>query len=131
MRNIRIVHTVILFFSLSFVPVVIAAPQANPAGKHICREAPGPEDTLQFKLTLVQDGRLKGSGSFSGARGILYFKNGSWRLKEGRIYAELILVGSMSSGTKMEKARREVKFDFMLSELLSSQGCFEPKIGNP
>ncbi len=111
-----------------FVPGIFAEDAGKLAGRKICREAPGPEDTLQFELVLRKDGFLKGTGSLSGAQGIVYFRKGSWLVKNGRVFAEIELTGKMSSGQKMEKARRAIKFDFPVSEFSAAKGCYEPRI---
>jgi|GEM_PF-3508994 len=121
-------NTGIIIVLAFFVSGVSAGAPGKIAGRKICREAPGPEDTLQFELVLRADGSLRGTGSLSGALGIVYFRQGSWQMKDGRIFAEINLAGKMSTGHKMEKARRTIKFDFPSAELKAASKCYEPQI---
>ena len=117
----------LLFVSLLFVSAHFAQDATAVVGHKICREAPGPEDTLQFKLVLQQGGKVNGSGSFSGALGILYFSKGNWQIKNDRVLVEITLAGKMSTGQRMEKKQQVRKFDFPVRDLLTSKGCYEPQ----
>ena len=124
----RGLHVGVFLVMVLFVTGIFAEIAGKIAGRKICREAPGPEDTLQFELVLHTDGTIKGSGSLSGALGIVYFQNGSWRLKDGRVFAKINLAGKMTSGQKMEKSRRTIQFDFPATELVAAKKCYEPQI---
>ena len=61
-------------------------------GKKICREAQGPDDTTSFKITLLKDGKVKGSGNFSGATANYKLSSGTWVVIDDRVEINLIFI---------------------------------------
>ncbi|MEK6796550.1 MAG: hypothetical protein AABZ39_17360 [Spirochaetota bacterium] len=63
------------------------------AGSTIVREAPGPDDTLRFTVTLNTDGSVHGTGDVSGAIGISYLSNGNWSIRTNIVRLTLTFIG--------------------------------------
>jgi hypothetical protein len=95
-----------------------AAESSQFVGKKICREAQGPDDTTSFNITLMKDGTLQGSGSFSGATANFSYSSGTWKAVEDAIEMILVFSGKqygpsgIQDGTKTIKIKVQ-KFDLM------------------
>ena len=95
-------------------------------GKKICREAQGPDDTASFKIVLLKDGKVKGSGSFSGATANYKLTSGTWVVTDDKVEINLIFSGKKYGEGKDGKGTQAIKIRIPKSDLLTfKSGCFE------
>lgn len=108
-------------------PVEAAPPQqpnlAKPilasqlAGKRLCRNPSGPEDTGNFDIQLLPNGQIKGKGDFSGAAGVLKLQSGTWAIQDTDLLVALRFAGHMA-GQQQEML---VPFEVSAKALLDAQ----------
>jgi hypothetical protein len=101
-------------------------------GKKVFRLAQGPEDTVQFEITLLENGKVGGNpdGSISGATGILYYEHGAWEAVGPDIIVTIYFLGQISQpagdGFKQVETSQKLNFRIPALELARAKnGSFE------
>lgn len=121
----RLTIPMITVLFLCFAVLAVAVSD-DFTGRKICREAQGPEDTTAFKITLLKDRSVKGSGSFSGATANYSLQSGTWKISGDYLEIQLIFSGKKYGDGNTGTGKKTVMLKIRKSELTGSRSeCFE------
>jgi hypothetical protein len=86
-------------------------------GKKICREAPGPDDTISFTIVLSENGTVQGEGSFSGATANFALSSGSWKETDDAVQITLIFSGKSYGPSGIGEGSKTIRISIQKSDL--------------
>jgi hypothetical protein len=122
-------RSLLLLAGLSALAALPAFPEtaesAQLVGKKICREAQGPDDTTSFDITLLENGKVQGEGSFSGATANFTLASGTWKEAGDAIEIVLIFSGKTYGPGGVRDGRKSIRFKVLKSDVLNAGSeCF-------
>ena len=117
--------SILLFLIISVRVFSVDTEIVQIEGEKICREAQGPDDTSSFQFVLLKDNTITGSGSFTGATGLLELSSGTWEKKGSIIEIILIYKGKQYGEKGSGKGMQKITVRIPVSDLINDKSdCF-------